>query len=48
MDGLGRLVGALSITGPASRLDENRLLGTIAPIVVRQADLLASRLGRAR
>lgn len=48
LDGVGRLVGALSITGPASRLDEDHLLGSVAPIVVHHADLLASRLGRAR
>ena len=48
VDGLGRLVGALSITGPASRLSEDHLFGTVAPIVVRHADLLASRLGRSR
>ncbi len=48
IDGLGRLVGALSITGPSSRLGEDRLLGSIAPVVVDHANTLASRLGRAR
>lgn len=48
LDGMGRVVAALSITGPASRLPEATLLGGLAKRVVEHADALSTRLGRAR
>jgi len=43
----GRLVGALSISGPGFRLVEDRLLGEIAPQVVAAGERLSRDLGYA-
>lgn len=47
VDGTGRVVAALSITGPTSRLSEAVLVDGIARRVVAHADALSQRLGRA-
>lgn len=44
-DGASRLVAALSISGPAVRLDPETLLRTIVPRVVAGAEHLSARLG---
>ena len=44
-DAEGRLVAALSISGPAFRLEEPRLLDEVAPLVVAAAERLSKELG---
>lgn len=44
-DASARVIGALSLSGPSIRLDEERLHGTIAQAVVRAADALSQELG---
>ena len=44
-DDTGRLVAALSISGPAVRLDPESLLSEIAPRVSAAADRLSAELG---
>jgi IclR family KDG regulon transcriptional repressor len=46
-DGAGNLVAALSVSGPAFRLTEERLLGEIAPMVAAAAGRLSHELGYA-
>jgi IclR family KDG regulon transcriptional repressor len=43
----GRVVAALSISGPGFRMDEERLLAEIAPMVAEAGDRLSRDLGRA-
>jgi len=45
LDGEGRLVAALSVSGPAFRLDERALHMVVAPLVQRAADTLSADLG---
>jgi len=44
----GEAIAALSVSGPAFRLTEERLLGEIAPMVVDAAGRLSHELGYAR
>jgi DNA-binding IclR family transcriptional regulator len=44
-DAEGRLVAALSVSGPAFRLADARLLDEIAPLVVAAAERLSKELG---
>jgi DNA-binding IclR family transcriptional regulator len=44
-DGEGRVVAALSISGPAVRLGEERLLGELVPLVVAAGERLSRHLG---
>jgi DNA-binding IclR family transcriptional regulator len=44
-DGDGRLVAALSVSAPVFRLEEDRLLGEVAPQVVQAAERLSRDLG---
>jgi DNA-binding IclR family transcriptional regulator len=44
-DGDGDLVAALSVSGPAFRLDQEGLLGEVAPKVTQAADQLSRDLG---
>jgi DNA-binding IclR family transcriptional regulator len=46
-DAGGRLVAALSVSGPAFRLDPERLAGVVVPQVVRVAESLSRALGAA-
>lgn len=46
-NGSGELIGALSISGPAFRLTEERLLGEIVPMVIDAARRLSCELGYA-
>jgi IclR family acetate operon transcriptional repressor len=46
-DASGRLVAALSVSGPAFRLDPERLDGLVVPQVVRSAEKLSRALGAA-
>jgi len=41
----GRLVAALSVSGPCFRLDEDALLREVVPVVMDAADQLSRRLG---
>ncbi len=43
----GQVVAALSVSGPAFRLGEDRLLGEVAPLVVAAAERLSRDLGSA-
>lgn len=43
----GQVVAALSVSGPAFRLDEDRLLAEVAPMVVSAAERLSQDLGYA-
>jgi DNA-binding IclR family transcriptional regulator len=45
IDASGRTVGALSVSGPAFRLDRNALEGRIVPAVVAAANALSRQLG---
>jgi DNA-binding IclR family transcriptional regulator len=45
-DATGRPVAALSVSGPAIRLDEDDLLRRVAPAVAAAADRLSLQLGR--
>jgi len=47
LDGTGRLVAAVSASGPVTRLDEGALLRDVAPRVVAAAERLSFLLGRA-
>lgn len=42
----GRVVAALSASGPSFRLSQDQLLGTVIPAVVNAADRLSHNLGR--
>jgi len=44
-DAGGRAIAALSVSGPSFRLREDVLLGTLAPAVVRSAEILSRQLG---
>jgi IclR family KDG regulon transcriptional repressor len=46
-DGGNRVVAALSLSGPASRLDEEALHGPIADAVIQAADRLSAAIGAA-
>jgi DNA-binding IclR family transcriptional regulator len=45
LDGEGKVVAALSVSGPSFRLDESRLLGEIVPLLVRSSERLSRSLG---
>jgi DNA-binding IclR family transcriptional regulator len=45
-DQSGRVVAALSASGPSFRLSHDHLLGTVAPAVVDAADRLSRSLGQ--
>ena len=45
VDGTGRLVAAISVSGPSSRLVEDALAGPVARRVAACADALSARLG---
>lgn len=45
LDATGRTVAALSVSGPASRLDRDALEGRLAPAVVAAANALSRQLG---
>jgi IclR family KDG regulon transcriptional repressor len=45
IDATGRTVAALSVSGPAFRLDRNALEGRVAPAVVTAANALSRQLG---
>jgi len=45
LDSSGRAVGALSVSGPACRLDRDALEGRLAPAVVAAANELSRQLG---
>jgi DNA-binding IclR family transcriptional regulator len=47
LDGDGKVVAALSVSGPSFRLDENRLLGEIVPLLTRASERLSRGLGHA-
>lgn len=47
LDASGRTVGALSVSGPAARLDRDALESRIAPTVVATANALSRQLGAA-
>lgn len=40
-----KVVGAISVSGPAHRLPDDRIAGVVAPEVVRAAEALSARLG---
>jgi len=44
-DGSGRMVAALSVSGPSFRLDRDELEGRVVPLVVRGANALSRQLG---
>lgn len=44
-DAAGRVVAAISVSGPAFRLGERKLLDTVAPSAVRAAEWLSRELG---
>jgi DNA-binding IclR family transcriptional regulator len=46
-DAEGRVVGALSVSGPAFRLDESRLIQEIVPRLTSEAERLSRELGYA-
>ncbi len=46
-DGAGRLVAALSVSGPAVRLGQEQLLRCVVPKVMAHAERLSARLGAA-
>jgi DNA-binding IclR family transcriptional regulator len=41
----GKVVAAISVSGPAFRLSEDHLLGAVAPAVVDAAERLSRNLG---
>jgi len=45
LDGDGKVVAALSVSGPSFRLDENRLLGEIVPLLTQASERLSRGLG---
>jgi DNA-binding IclR family transcriptional regulator len=44
-DGSGRVAATMSVSGPRFRLDEDRLLGEVAPLVAETCDQLSRHLG---
>lgn len=44
-DSFMQVVGAISVTGPANRLGDERLQGEVIPMVIRSAEELSRRMG---
>jgi DNA-binding IclR family transcriptional regulator len=45
LDASNRVVGALSVSGPATRMSEERMLRGVVPAVISASELLSRELG---